>query len=234
MNPNQQTTQTITRPTTRPTTRPADQPTGRSRSRRLVPLALGAVACLLAGSTGGAVAGGLVTGSQIKNGTVTGKDVQNRSLSTSDLAPSTLTTLRGARGPAGPAGAAGEDGGPGRPGPAGEPGAPGSSGPAGPAGPTGPAGPKGAPGIVDFKVVTTNTVTVQPGTYGVVTAFCPFGYEVLGGGGALNASHGLVTEESRPLTAPDGTKAWLFRASVPSNGNARQIYAIANCADLTP
>lgn len=58
---------------------------GRS-ARRRTPLALAVlVAALLLGTTGGAVAGAMITGSQIKDGTVASADIKNDSLSRADL-----------------------------------------------------------------------------------------------------------------------------------------------------
>lgn len=58
---------------------------GRSVRRRS-PLALAVlVAALLLGTTGGAVAGAMITGSQIKDGTVASADIKNGSLSRADL-----------------------------------------------------------------------------------------------------------------------------------------------------
>lgn len=53
---------------------------------RISPVAIAFLAVvLLLGTTGGAVAGALITGAQIKNGTVTGTDIKNNSLSGSDI-----------------------------------------------------------------------------------------------------------------------------------------------------
>lgn len=58
---------------------------GRSAAR-LSPIALALlVVALLLGTTGGAVAGALITGAQIKNGTVTGVDIKNGSLTATDI-----------------------------------------------------------------------------------------------------------------------------------------------------
>lgn len=58
---------------------------GRSAGR-LSPLALALlVIAVLFGTTGGAVAGGLITGAQIKNGTVTGVDIKNDNLTAVDI-----------------------------------------------------------------------------------------------------------------------------------------------------
>jgi hypothetical protein len=74
--------------------------------RRLLPQTTAAAlllgAALIVSSTGGAVAGSLITGKQIKNGSVTGKDIKDKSIAATDLAPGAV-----AAGPAGPPGPAG-------------------------------------------------------------------------------------------------------------------------------
>ncbi|GAA1809081.1 hypothetical protein GCM10009795_062950 [Nocardioides hankookensis] len=57
-------------------------------------------------TTGGAVAGGLITGKKIKDGTITGADIKNKSVGVTDLAPA----ARPVAGPAGPAGTPGDAG----------------------------------------------------------------------------------------------------------------------------
>ncbi|NHA01336.1 hypothetical protein G5V59_19930 [Nocardioides sp. W3-2-3] len=58
----------------------------RARFGRFSPFALAAlVVALLLGSTGGAVAGALITGKQIKNESVTGADIKNGSLGSVDI-----------------------------------------------------------------------------------------------------------------------------------------------------
>ena len=66
--------------------------------------------CLVLGSTGGAVAGSLITGKDVKNGSLTGKDVKDRTLGTGDLSGDGVAALRGLAGPAGPPGAPGQNG----------------------------------------------------------------------------------------------------------------------------
>jgi hypothetical protein len=83
------------------------------RPTRSMTIALIVGGCLLLGSTGGAVAGGMITGADIKNSSVTGKDIKDKSLSTSDLSTPALSALTG------PAGANGAPGAPGSPGAAG-------------------------------------------------------------------------------------------------------------------
>jgi hypothetical protein len=206
-----------------------------SRSRTALPLAL-AAGCLLLGSTGGAVAGGLVTGKDIKNGSITGKDVKDRSLSERDLAPKTLSKLKGVRGPAGPqgpAGATGERGEQGPQGPEGPQGPQGPTGATGAQGPAGPTGPTGPSGVFDYQVVTSSVVPIGPGAVATAQANCPAGYALLGGGGGFNGSSGLLMQESRPIQLGGNVRAWFFKATNTS-GTALQIHAVANCADLTP
>jgi hypothetical protein len=89
---------------------------------RSAPVVLVAAGCLLLGSTGGAVAGAMITGKQIKDNTVTTKDIKNGSLAVKDLSKSTRKVLAGTPGPAGATGARG---------PAGANGANGANGPRG-------------------------------------------------------------------------------------------------------
>ncbi|MFC6042730.1 hypothetical protein ACFP8W_02380 [Nocardioides hankookensis] len=95
---------------------------GTIRRRRLprstAALVAGTVVVLALGSTGGAVAGSLITSKQIKNNTITTADIKNKTITNKDLARSALprtgpkgaTGATGARGPAGQAGAQGPAG----------------------------------------------------------------------------------------------------------------------------
>lgn len=85
-------------------------------TRASIPTLALAAGCLLLGSTGGAVAGGLITGKDIKNESVTGKDIKNESLTAKDLSPEAAAALRGATGQQGASGAPGSPGAPGAPG----------------------------------------------------------------------------------------------------------------------
>ena len=62
-------------------------------------------AAILASTTGGAVAAGLVTSKQIKDNTITTKDIKNGTITRADLAPSAI--LAGPRGATGAAGVSG-------------------------------------------------------------------------------------------------------------------------------
>lgn len=69
-------------------------------------LVVGLAVLLLVTTTGGAVAGSLITSAQIQDGTVTSADIRNKTITAKDLAKS-ARGLAGPVGPAGPPGAAG-------------------------------------------------------------------------------------------------------------------------------
>ena len=128
--------------------------------------------------------------------------------------PQGLQGPAGDTGPAGPQGPAGDPGatGPQGPqGPAGDPGATGPQGPQGPqglqgpAGPEGPAGPQGMDGVGGHEVVTQTLLTTVPTsqTFARVTATCPPGKKVIGGGFSNGAfSSNVISSE------PNGTTGW--------------------------
>ncbi|WP_134738517.1 hypothetical protein [Nocardioides sp. 503] len=65
---------------------------------RSVPVLVIAAVCLLLASTGGAVAGSLITGKQIKDNTITSRDIKNRTLTGKDLSKKTVASLKGSQG----------------------------------------------------------------------------------------------------------------------------------------
>lgn len=101
--------------------------------RSAVAVVAGGALVLALGSTGGAVAGALITGKQIKDGTISSADIRDKTITKADLAKS----ARGAAGTAGPRGAAG---------------------PQGPQGAAGPAGPQGVPGPVTGRLPSGATL----------------------------------------------------------------------------
>jgi Collagen triple helix repeat (20 copies) len=132
----------------------------------------------------------------------------------------------------GPVGSPGRTGDPGAQGPQGTAGAP---GPRGAAGPTGPAGAAGPPGVSGYEVTST-TMSVPPGhgdyyDSSDVTAQCPTGKSVVGGGyyvGTINPS--VVVSYSRPTTAKTGWEAFVYNGEATAiNAN---VYAI--CVALSP
>ena len=64
-------------------------------------------AALVVSTTGGAVAGSMITGKQIKNGSVTGKDIKDQSLQTGDLSAAAAAALKGQTGAPGTNGVSG-------------------------------------------------------------------------------------------------------------------------------
>lgn len=137
----------------------------------------------------------------LKPNAVDSTKVRNGSLMAQDFAAGQLLgqTSGGspeARGPAGPQGATGPQGAPGTAGergaqgqtgpqgPAGQQGAQGPAGQQGPQGPQGPAGqqgPQGAPGLSGVQRVIA-TIEYEDSEYHTVTATCPAGKKVIGGG----------------------------------------------------
>lgn len=147
----------------------------------LTVLGLGVVALLLVlASTGGAVAGSLITGKKIKDGTITSADIKNRTLKSNDLSPAAVKTLRGRPGDRGPAGASGTTGPQGTAGPAGSQG---TAGPAGPQGERGPAGPKGLTSVRNVTGPMPSSATEATGR-----VFCD--PEEIAIGGGVIALHG--------------------------------------------
>jgi hypothetical protein len=72
--------------------------TTKSSSLSVIGLAVVALLLVLA-STGGAVAGAMITGKQIKDGTITTRDVRDKTLTTTDLSPAAVKALSGRTGP---------------------------------------------------------------------------------------------------------------------------------------
>ena len=142
---------------------------------------------------------------QLKANAVNSAKVKNRSLKAADFARGQLPA-----GAAGPVGATG---------PQGAAGAPGATGAAGPA------GPQGSPGLSGRQVVSAFQFA-GPGTYGGLTAECPAGKVVLGGG-VNTATPSAIITTSRPEGA-----GWLGRAFNNGAGTVTvETYAI--CATVS-
>ena len=115
----------------------------------------------------------------------------------------------GADGAAGPQGPAGADGAAGPQGPAGADGAAGSQGPQGIQGPQGPQGPAGidGTGVSGYELVSS---VLGPGTTAAksVTATCPGGKVVLGGGFAMSGlTNARLTLQNGPASITEWTVA---------------------------
>jgi hypothetical protein len=152
------------------------------RPRRVLALTAAAGALVLA-STGGAVAGSMITGKQIKDGTVTSADIANRTITAKDLGAATRSAL---------AGADGTDGLDGLPGP---PGADGLD---------------GLDGVSGYEVVQSFGTATPPGVETVNQAVCPVGKVAVGGGSGWGgpSDPGNVITTSLPFKAlRDGSGA---------------------------
>ncbi len=165
--------------------------------RNLSPATVIASLVLLFSLSGTAVAGALITGANVKNSSLTGIDVKNESLGTADVKNGSLLPKdfkagalpAGQQGPAGPAGPAG---------------------PVGPAGPQGPAGLQGTNGVSGLQIVFA-TSPLNSDIEKSITATCPAGKQVIGGGGfAFN------------FTYPDEVA---LVASYPANATSWRVVA---------
>ena len=163
------------------------------------------------------------------------------------------TGAQGAPGPTGDSGPAGGVGNPGNAGatgsagPVGAAGAPGSSGPAGDSGQSGAAGPAGAAGatgaagnsgIDNYSVqvgAESVTTTVGQGESFIITASCPAGTQLLGGG-ATSVSQEVDMVSSAPLVSngqPTDTWTALFKVKGENaQGDTFQIDAVAYCGNI--
>jgi hypothetical protein len=127
--------------------------------RAFNPTTVIAVIALLFSLTGTAVAGALVTGANVKNGSLTGLDVKNESLGSVDIRNGSIKPIdvKGGSFPAGPQGLQG------------------------PQGDQGLQGPQGPAGLSNLQIVTASTVS-NSATPKTVSASCPAGKRVVGGG----------------------------------------------------
>jgi Collagen triple helix repeat (20 copies) len=159
---------------------------------------------------------------------------------------------QGPPGPAGPAGPKGDTGAPGAPGPAGANGSAGPQGPQGPAGETGPkgdtgdtgprgadgpqgppgaTGPQGPPGPSVRSVVVSNSgvsTSAQADTTVTVTASCPAGSVLLGGGAQATNSDTARPSRVAIVRSSPGESAWIATGVITSGlGGANRITVTA-------
>jgi hypothetical protein len=182
-----------------------------NRIRTFSPATIIAVVALFFSLTGTAVAGALITGANVKNGTLSGLDVRNSTLGTLDIRNGSLLPVDFKPGklPAGPQGPQG---------PQGEQGAAGQQGPQGPA------------GLSNVEVVTK----MSPADSGDknVTAQCPAGKRVIGGGATAHVIFGYPKELTILASYPSGTtwKAAAREATAYAGNWILNAYAI--CANV--
>jgi hypothetical protein len=142
------------------------------------------------------------------------------------------TGSQGPSGPTGPQGPSGPQGLQGPSGPAGADGAPGATGPSGPSGPQGAKGDKGdqgiqgPPGPTGFTGYEVVNATEGPGPFAgfTVTAECPSGKRVLGGG-----FWGALVDVDKNFPGPLST-AWTVAGVASAVGGVITAYAV--CANV--
>jgi Collagen triple helix repeat (20 copies) len=149
--------------------------------------------------------------------------------------PAGAQGLKGDLGAAGPKGDKGDPGSPGvtlpglpgPPGPQGPAGPAGLPGPAGATGATGPTGPAGSNGVSGYERVMGSTASIDTGgnTASTVTASCPAGKKVVGGGVTATNALGVAIGAS----APTSDTTWSVSASVGFSGTPANITAYAVC-----
>lgn len=153
------------------------------------------------GSVGGAdIRNGSVGGADIRNGSVHGRDIRNGTVRLNDLTSSTRRAVTtGSQGP---------------------------QGPTGPQGAQGPQGPAGSPGVSGRVVVENSQFTPADSGFPVektLTAQCPPGTTVLGGGASISDENSLADSflaASEPTAGDTGWTATV-RSKVSVSGTLR-------------
>ncbi|MGD9694721.1 MAG: hypothetical protein AB7V42_03555 [Thermoleophilia bacterium] len=176
------------------------------------PATIIATIALVAATTGVGYAAGTIGSAQIADNSIRSKDIRDGTIRRVDLSNATVRSLRGAQGPAGPAGARG---------PQGAPGAPGQ---------TGAQGPQGAPGISGYRRVEVFKTIPAGATSIVVSASCPEGTRIVGGGGLVQDSKFAIT-----YNFPQSNDIWQMTAVLlpgQTTTGGFQGAAIAICATV--
>jgi hypothetical protein len=104
-------------------------------------------------------------------------------------------------------------------------------GPAGPAGPAGAAGPQGPPGLSAYQTVFT-TSAIDSSTTRTLTASCPAGKRVLGGGVAISPADTAGVALTSNYLANATTWTGSAREIVATTGNWG-LNAVVICANST-
>lgn len=157
-----------------------------------------------------AVAANFVTSANIKNGSIASVDIKNGSITLAKLSAAARAGMKGD---------------PGTPGVVGTPGAAGPAGTAGAPGPTGTPGATGAPGgLSNVQFVLGFAIDLAPGAVQTVSATCPVGSRVIGGGffasvAGVGGSVGVVSDNGWHVVLHNTT-------SVTATG----VFAQAACA----
>jgi hypothetical protein len=134
----------------------------------------------------------------------------------------------GTQGPQGPQGPKGDPGEPGPQGPQGEAGAQGPPGPQGEQGVPGATGASGADGVSGYQTVVVGMPVPGPGQEASMTAPCPEGKRVVGGG-FTQSSFAQGGGVNLRRSFPDGDNGWFVTVQSPTSifgSGFVQIYAI--------
>jgi len=183
--------------------------------RTLSPATIIASLALLFSLSGTAVAGALITGANVKNNSLTGVDVKDGSLGTKDVKDGSLLAKDFKAGslPAGPQGPAG---------------------PVGPQGPTGPQGLAGTNGVSGLEIVNVPSGALNSDTEKSVTATCPAGKKVVGGGGYAIGLLGFPDDiglvASYPVNNGTGWRVVAREINAYAGGWLARAYAV--CANV--
>jgi hypothetical protein len=114
-------------------------------------------------------------------------------------------------------------------------GAVGPQGPAGPAGATGAKGLAGPPGIAEYQIVAAedSSPTTLSGS-GAVSATCPTGKSLIGGGGTATRVDGSFGGDSYKVVAswPASATSWTVRGYKTSGSGGLKVTAWAICAQV--
>jgi len=105
------------------------------------------------------------------------------------------------------------------------------TGPTGERGPTGGRGPTGSTGISGYQVVTVNSAS-DTTDYKTVTAVCPTGKQILGGGAGVFWQYGAPTPHPKLISSFIYNSGWYGEADDGGAGAVWYIQAQAICANV--
>jgi hypothetical protein len=179
--------------------------------RRMALIAGGLVALVVVtAATAGVQA--LITGAQVKDGTISTRDLRNGTIVRADIAPSTLSALRGQRG---------------------------ARGPVGPAGPPGPGGPPGAATPLEYTAAYSAPTLVAPGQTGFAVAVCPADTLAFSAGHVVDdvGTGRLTVMESFPISSADRSSGWqvtMLNVGSASAAFTARAYCLRNARFVAP
>lgn len=155
-----------------------------------------------------------VTSAKIRNGEIQGIDIRKGTITGAHVRPGSLTAAS-FRADELPAGAKGDKGDKGEKGAKGEPGLP------------------GAPGLSGYQVVQATSGPLSTSVYTSVTATCPGGKRVLGGGAFVNGRYPNGPTPALITSRPVNNVSW--SAEMSNNaGSSSNLVAYAICATVAP